>query len=93
MKILWILSLIVLLFALPVNADVIERNVITGQVIRRPYTQKELDDIATSITAGAQSKAVEEKALDIDKKRNAAIEELLMSGTSVKAKAYQDSLK
>ncbi len=69
---------------------VIEKNVITGKVITRPYTQKELDTVAIATTLSANKKKIRDKEEDIRAKREAAIEELLISGTSIEAKAYQD---
>lgn len=68
---------------------VIEKNVITGVTTERPYTQKELDAIAVMAIESANEKVIRDKEIDISTKREAAIEEILMSGTSVKAKAYQ----
>lgn len=42
----FILGIIVWSLVSAVNADVIERNVQTGETITRPYTQEELDNIA-----------------------------------------------
>ncbi len=72
---------------------VIEKNVITGKVTKRNYTQEELDAIAIATVVSADKKKVREKEEDIVMKREAAIEEILMKGTSVKAKAYQNAIK
>ncbi len=75
------------------EAKVIENNVTTGEVIERDYTQKELDAIAVETVAAGIRKIVSEKKEDIAAKREAAIEALLMSGTSTEARAYQDAIK
>ncbi len=72
---------------------VIERNVITGKVTERPYTQKELDNIAIMATESASKRKIRDKEKDIETKREAAIESLLLSGTSPEAVAYQDVIK
>lgn len=93
MKTKLILFFITLSFFSISNADVIEKNVITGLTTQRPYTEKELSDIAASITVETQKKVAEEKSLDIAEKREAAIEKMLMSEISTEAMAYQDAIK
>ena len=88
-----VLFLVCFLFATPCIATVIEYNVITGETIERDYTQKELDDIAVMVANSAERKVVNDKKRDIEFKRNEAIEEILMAGTSAKARAYQDAIK
>lgn len=73
-----------------VTGEVIERNVMTGEVITRPYTQKELDNIEaskpTQIELDKQNLAeLRQKALVAEK------EKMLMSGTSLEAIAYQEA--
>ncbi len=70
---------------------VIEKNVITGVVTERSYTQKELDDIAEANARELPQRQIREKREDIATKREAAIEEILMAGTSAKAVAYQNA--
>lgn len=70
---------------------VIARNVQTGEVTERDYTQKELDAVAVMAIESANKKKVRDKENDIETKREAAIEELLMSGTTPEAVAYQDA--
>lgn len=72
---------------------VIEKNVITGKVTERNYTQKELDAIAVNEAGRLDKKKITDKQSDIDTKRNAAVEEILLAGTSAKAIAYQDAIK
>lgn len=72
---------------------VIERNVKTGKVTERPYTQKELDGVVIMEAESAAQKIIKDKDDDIATKREAAIEEILLSGTSIKARAYQDAMK
>jgi hypothetical protein len=69
---------------------VIEHNVSTGETTERDYTQKELDDIAVMTIETAKRRTEQNKTLDIKTKRDAAIEKILMSDTSVEAIAYQD---
>lgn len=66
-----------------------EMDVQTGKVTTRPYNQKELDHIAAATIEEANKKAIEDKAGDIETKREAAIEQGLMTGTSTEAVAYQ----
>jgi hypothetical protein len=73
--------------------DITGINVITGENFERDYTKKELDNIVVMATASAAKKVINDKKIDIDTKREAAIEEILITGTSVKAKAYQDAIK
>ena len=94
MKLFIMLLFVVLVFSCETaTAQVIQVNVMTGEVTERSYTQKELDNIEASIIADAPRKALVDKETDITTKREAAIEELLMRETSIKAKAYQDAIK
>ena len=72
---------------------VIERNVVTGEVTERDYNQEELDAIAIKTINSANKKIIRDKLEDINTKRTNAIEEILISSDSVKAKAYQDAIK
>ena len=72
---------------------VIERNVITGEVTERFYTTKELDAVEIAVVIANDKKQKEDKKKDIDVKRRAAIEHILMSSNSTEAKAYQDAIK
>ncbi len=68
---------------------VIAKNVITGEITERDYTQEEQDAVALMIADSASIK----KIVDIQIKREAAVEEILMAGTSVNAIAYQNAKK
>ncbi len=46
MRIIILMMLVVFMISVSVEAKVIERNVQTGEVIEREYTQQELDNIA-----------------------------------------------
>ena len=71
---------------------VIERNVMTGKAIERDYTEKELEDIALMAIESENNKKIRDKKVDIQVKREEAIEEILMARTSTKAKAYHGSI-
>ncbi|MBT6048973.1 MAG: hypothetical protein HOG49_19415 [Candidatus Scalindua sp.] len=70
---------------------VIEKNVITGKVTQRQYTQKEKDAVAVMAINEATNKVIRDKEADIKAKRESAIEKILMNDTSIEALAYQDA--
>ncbi len=67
---------------------IIEKNVITGKVTERNYTQKELNAIDAMNIADIDRR----KQKDVSKKREEAIEDMLMTADSIKAKAYQQAV-
>jgi hypothetical protein len=71
-----------------VSAQVIEKNVITGKVTERPYTQKELDNIEASKPARAE---LDKRNLSRFRQKAllAEQEKMLMSGTTPEALAYR----
>ncbi len=68
---------------------VIEKNVITGKVTERDYTKKELDNITIMEIESSNQNKIRDKEIEIETKREAAIEEILLSGTTIKAREYQ----
>ena len=70
---------------------VIEKNVITGKVTQRQYTQKEKDAVAVMAINEATNKVIRDKEADIKAKRESAIEKILMNDISIEALAYQDA--
>ncbi len=60
------LFLVVMAFASIANADVVERDVITGEVTTRPFTQQELDNIVEA-NARELPQRQERDALDAKK--------------------------
>jgi hypothetical protein len=94
MRMISVLFFVALFFTTKVFAvDVIEQNVLTGNVTQRAYTQKENDDIVASLIANANTRILEIKNIDISKKREAAIEGLIITATSTESVDYKDSLK
>jgi hypothetical protein len=70
--------------------SVIEKNVITGKVTKRPYTQEELANIEAS--KPTQEELGKRNLAKLRREALMAEEELmLMSGTSVEAVAYQNA--
>ncbi len=72
---------------------VIEKNVITGKVTKRDYTKKELDNITIMEIESSNKKKIRDKEIEIETKREAAIEEILLSGTTIKAREYQQLME
>ncbi len=73
--------------------EITQINVVTGKVTERNYTQKERDAVEVMKIESTNRRVIRNKEQDIKTKREAAIEEILMSGTSVIAKAYQKAIK
>jgi len=72
---------------------VIERNVVTGVVTERDYTDKEKAQVVEAEKMSKKKRARRLKEENIRVKRKAAVEELLMAGTSPKAVEYQNAIK
>lgn len=87
-KIIFGICISILILVTNVSAQVIERNVQTGKVTERPYTQQELDNIEAS--QPTQEEVDKQNLAELRRKALLAEEELmLMSGTSPEAMAYQ----
>ena len=87
-KIIFGIYVSILILVTNVSAQVIERNVITGKVTERPYTQKELDNIEAS--RPAQVELDRRNLAELRRKALLAEEEkMLMSGTTLEAIAYR----
>jgi len=72
---------------------VIERNVVTGVVTERDYTDKEKAQVIDAENVSKEKRLRKAKEENIRGKRKAAVEELLMAATSPKAIEYQNVIK